>query len=47
VKILYAIASALFCVAAGGEVKDDVAMTGPTARSIRATAEAVDDRTIE
>jgi hypothetical protein len=31
----------------GGEAADDVATTGPTARSIPAAAEAVDDRTIE
>jgi len=33
--------------AIGGEDADDVATTGPTERSIPATAEAVDDRTIE
>jgi len=30
-----------------GEDADDVATTGPTARSVPAAAEAVDDRTIE
>jgi hypothetical protein len=30
-----------------GEAADDVATTGPTARSVPAAAEAVDDRTIE
>jgi hypothetical protein len=31
----------------GGEAADDVATTGPTARSVPAAAEAVHDRTIE
>ena len=33
--------------AIGGEAADDVATTGPTARSVPAAAEAVDDRTIK